>query len=179
MSAPSKRQDAGHAVAGLFDRASSTGGLAARGPRPLEPQPATTSAHTRPATRRRRPRSAARRHAASGSRRGGDAGAPRRRAHRIASRRSCARCRGPARTGHTRTLGSKFVAAGVLAAAIELLEHASIDMRGVAAGDHDEMKARARDALRRAGATARRRPSVSTDLAAIERRPTRSDSVCC
>ena len=56
----------------------------------------------------------------------------------------------PGRTGQARTLGSKFVAAGVLAAAIELLEHGSIDMRGVGAGDLDEMTARARSALIRA-----------------------------
>ena len=56
----------------------------------------------------------------------------------------------PARTGQPRTLGSKFVATGVLAAAIELLREGSVEMEGVAAGDLDEMKARARAALLRA-----------------------------
>jgi hypothetical protein len=59
----------------------------------------------------------------------------------------------PARTGEPRTLGSKFVATGVLAAAIELLRASGIDMHGVQAGDHAEMTARARDALKRAAAT--------------------------
>jgi hypothetical protein len=75
----------------------------------------------------------------------------------------------PARTGGPRTLGAKFVAAGVLAAAIELLEHTAIDMHGVAAGDLHEMTARARDALERAGAThgvARRRRCLAITLAA-------------
>jgi hypothetical protein len=55
--------------------------------------------------------------------------------------------------GGQRTLGAKFVAAGVLGAAIELLERGAIDMHGVIAGDHAEMTARARAALLRAGAT--------------------------
>jgi hypothetical protein len=58
----------------------------------------------------------------------------------------------PSRTGQPRTLGSKFVATGALAAAIELLRDGSIDMYGVAAGDLEEMKARARAALIRAAA---------------------------
>jgi hypothetical protein len=53
----------------------------------------------------------------------------------------------PARTGQSRTLGSKFVGTGILAAAIELIAAGEIDMRGVAAGDLDEMTARARAAL--------------------------------
>ena len=59
----------------------------------------------------------------------------------------------PSRTGGQRTLGAKFVAAGVLSAAIELLEQGAIDMHGVTAGDQAEMTARARAALLRAGAT--------------------------
>jgi hypothetical protein len=58
----------------------------------------------------------------------------------------------PSRTGEPRTLGSKFVATGALAAAIELIREGSIDMYGVAAGDLEEMKARARAALIRAAA---------------------------
>jgi hypothetical protein len=61
--------------------------------------------------------------------------------------------RAASRTGGQRTLGAKFVAAGVLGAAIELLERGAIDMHGVIAGDHAEMTARARDALLRAAAT--------------------------
>jgi len=53
----------------------------------------------------------------------------------------------PARTGQPRTLGSKFVATGVMAAAIELLEQAEPDMHGVAAGDLEAMRERARTAL--------------------------------
>jgi hypothetical protein len=53
----------------------------------------------------------------------------------------------PTRTGGPRTLGSKFVAAGVLTAAIELLRSGAVDMHGVAAGDLTEMTARARAAL--------------------------------
>jgi hypothetical protein len=67
----------------------------------------------------------------------------------------------PARTGGPRTLGSKFVATGVLTAAIELLERVEVDMHGVAAGDPAEMAQRARDALPRAAALpdeAARRP---------------------
>ncbi len=52
----------------------------------------------------------------------------------------------PGRTGQPRTLGSKFVATGVLAAAIELLREVDVDMDGVEAGDLAEMTARARGA---------------------------------
>ena len=55
----------------------------------------------------------------------------------------------PARTGQPRTLGTKFVATGVLAAAIELIRERGIDMDGVEAGDLAEMAARARAALLR------------------------------
>jgi hypothetical protein len=53
----------------------------------------------------------------------------------------------PARTGQPRTLGSKSVATGVPAAAIELLRERGIDMEGVQAGDLVETTARARAAL--------------------------------
>ena len=56
----------------------------------------------------------------------------------------------PARTGGRRTLGSKFVATGLLTAAIELARAVDIDMHGVDAGDVDELTARCRDALLRA-----------------------------
>jgi hypothetical protein len=57
----------------------------------------------------------------------------------------------PSRTNGPRTLGTKFVATGVLIAAIHLLREVDVDMHGVAAGDEDEMVARAREALLRAG----------------------------
>ena len=58
----------------------------------------------------------------------------------------------PSRTDGPRTLGTKFVATGVLVAAIELLRSVEVDMHGVAAGDDQEMAARARAALVRARA---------------------------
>jgi len=58
----------------------------------------------------------------------------------------------PDRTGQPRSHGSKFVATGVLMAAVELLGEVDVDMWGVAAGDLDAMKARARAALITAGA---------------------------
>jgi hypothetical protein len=151
MSAPSKRKDAGHAVAGLFGRASSTGGLATREARPLEPQPEASLASSPDASEaaakaarqaRRNSRSAERGAGETRVRLGVELTEAESAFLRALSR--------PARTGEARTLGSKFVAAGVLAAAIELLEQAAIDMRGVGAGDHDEMTARARHALIRA-----------------------------
>jgi hypothetical protein len=56
----------------------------------------------------------------------------------------------PGRTNGPRSLGTKFVATGVLVAAIELLRSVDVDMHGVAAGDEPEMAARARAALRKA-----------------------------
>jgi hypothetical protein len=125
MTAAAKHQDAGAAVAGLFDRASATGGLAGR-------QAAA------PVARTCEPGSAA---ADPRVRLGVELTEP-----QIAFLRALSR---PTRTGGPRTLGAKFVAAGVLAAAIELLEQAAIDMHGVAAGDLAEMTARARDAAAR------------------------------
>lgn len=58
----------------------------------------------------------------------------------------------PGRTSGPRTLGTKFVATGVLVAAIELLRTVDVDMNGVARGDEPEMATRARAALIRAGA---------------------------
>jgi hypothetical protein len=119
------RRHAGTAVAGLFERATATGGLAGRAPQ---------------SPSRGDPREAA----ASDTRlrlgvelTDGE----------IEFLRSLSR---PARTGGPRTLGSKFVGTGVLAAAIELLRSVDVDMSGVAAGDLDEMTARARAALMRA-----------------------------
>jgi hypothetical protein len=57
----------------------------------------------------------------------------------------------PSRTNGPRTLGTKFVATGVLIAAIELLREVDVDMHGIAAGDEHEMVARARAGLLRAG----------------------------
>jgi hypothetical protein len=121
MSAP-KRADAGAAVAGLFTRNSATGGLARR-----------EADH--------RPRAAS----AGGEvrlRQGVELTES-----EVDFLRSLSR---PGRTGQPRTLGSKFVATGVLAAAIDLLHTGGIDMHGVEAGDLTEMTTRAREALRRA-----------------------------
>ena len=121
MSAP-KRADAGAAVAGLFTRSSATGGLARR----------DTDQRARTAN--------------------GSSQARLRQGVELTESdidflRSLSR---PGRTGQPRTLGSKFVATGLLAAAIELLRAGDVDMHGVEAGDLDEMTARARDALLRA-----------------------------
>jgi hypothetical protein len=128
VSAP-KRSDAGAAVAGLFAESSATGGLATRPPR--EERPARVTVRRDPVARVRQGVELAE--------------------DDVVWLRSVSR---PARTGQPRTLGSKFVATGVLAAAIELLRTAGIDMDGVEAGDLDEMTARAREALLRAAVAA-------------------------
>jgi hypothetical protein len=120
-----RRPDAETAVSGLFARPTATGGLAGR-----RPDPTPTS------------------HAAGSTLRQGVELSE----DDVDFLRSLSR---PARTGQPRTLGSKFVATGVLAAAIEILRDAGIDMDGVAAGDAVEMKGRAFSALRRAGGEAR------------------------
>jgi hypothetical protein len=129
-----RRRDAGAAVAGLFANTTATGGLAGR---------------EDAATRRQ-----------EGRRAQGGAGVSRDRAARVrvgvelteeqsGYLRALSR---PSRTNGPRTLGTKFVATGVLVAAIELLRTVDVDMHGVAAGDDAEMAARARAALLRAGA---------------------------
>jgi hypothetical protein len=127
-----QRPTTGEAVAGLFSRPNATGGLARAGA-------AADRANGKEAVASPRPTSSG----AGGSRvRLGveltDA--------EIAYLRGLSR---PGRTGESRTLGAKFVATGILAAAIELLEHTHIDMAGVRAGDELEMAARARAALLR------------------------------
>jgi hypothetical protein len=124
-----RRPDAGVAVAGLFSNPTATGGLAGRGVR-------VPDVHASDATARARERAVRLGVELSDA--------------QITFLRGLSR---PSRTGGQRTLGAKFVAAGVLSAAIELLEHGAIDMHGVTAGDHAEMTARARDALLRAGTT--------------------------
>jgi hypothetical protein len=123
MSAP-KRAEAGAAVAGLFARTTATGGLARR-------EHAVPEATEAPAS-----------FATSRVRQGVELTEDETGYLRSLSR--------PGRTGQPRTLGSKFVATGVLAAAIELLRTGDINMHGVEAGDSAEMTARARDALIRA-----------------------------
>lgn len=116
-----RRQDAGVAVAGLFNNGSVTGGLAGRQSSP--------------------PRAAV-------------APGERVRVGVELTDEQSAYLRGlsrPSRTNGPRTLGTKFVATGVLIAAIELLRAVDVDMHGVAAGDEGEMVARAREALLRAG----------------------------
>jgi hypothetical protein len=124
MTAP-KRADAGAAVAGLFTNTSATGGLARRQP--------DSPVHRVPAASEERLRQGVELTVSD-----------------VDFLRSLSR---PGRTGQPRTLGSKFVATGVLAAAIELLREHGIDMSGVEAGDLAEMTARARDALVRATST--------------------------
>jgi hypothetical protein len=123
MSSP-RRADAGVAVSDLFARSSATGGLATR-PEP-EPIPERVTARHEPIARLRQ-------------------GVELTEAD-VDFLRSLSR---PARTGQPRTLGSKFVATGVLAAAIELLRERGIDMHGIEAGDLAAMTARARAALER------------------------------
>jgi hypothetical protein len=119
-----RRADAGVAVAGLFTGSSATGGLARRAPAPA------SAAHVTPTDRTQRLRQGVELDERD-----------------VEFLRSLSR---PGRTGQPRTLGSKFVATGVLAAAIELLRIADVEMNGVEAGDLTEMTARAREALRQA-----------------------------
>ena len=125
MSGP-RRADAGVAVSDLFARSSATGGLATR--TGTEPVIERVVARHEPIARLRQ-------------------GVELTEAD-VDFLRSLSR---PARTGQPRTLGSKFVATGVLAAAIELLRERGIDMDGVQAGDVAEMANRARAALLGAG----------------------------
>ena len=146
-----KRGDTSAAVAGLFDRPSATGGLAGRD------MPAVAAADGRRDARLEAS-------VPAGARGGVAATAPAARVRlgvelseeQIAYLRGLSR---PARTGGPRTLGSKFIATGVLAAAIELLQATHVDMHGVAAGDVAELTARARAALIRAAATASKEPA--------------------
>jgi hypothetical protein len=135
------RADAGPAVAGLFANSTATGGLATRSARG-EPQ-TRISARRDPVARLRHGVELAE--------------------DDVAFLRSISR---PARTGQPRTLGSKFVASGVLAAAIALLRTAGVDMHGVEAGDLDEMTARARDALTRAALEHTRGDDTAPDTTA-------------
>ncbi|MDA0166286.1 hypothetical protein OM076_38835 [Solirubrobacter ginsenosidimutans] len=116
-----KRADAGAAISGLFGTSSATGGLARRASEPAARVEAT------PTHREQRLRQGVELDERD-----------------VEFLRSLSR---PRRTGQPRTLGSKFVATGVLAAAIELLREREIDMDGVEAGDLTEMTARARSAL--------------------------------
>jgi hypothetical protein len=124
-----RRADAGAAIAGLFANPTATGGLAGRGARVSDVRASEGNARER-AVRLGVELSDA----------------------QITFLRGLSR---PSRTGSQRTLGAKFVAAGVLSAAIELLEQGAIDMHGVIAGDLAEMTARARAALLRAAADQR------------------------
>ncbi len=118
-----RRTDAGAAVAGLFARSTATGGLATRQP-PRAPLAASPTARTlRQCVELQ--------------------------AQEVSFLRELSR---PDRTGQSRSHGSKFVATGVLMAAVELLGEVDVDMWGVQAGDVEAMKARARAALIAAGA---------------------------
>src|SRR3954451_10393162 len=102
-----KRADAGEAVAGLFSRASATGGLARRIPAPRASEAVTRVRVGVELTNEDND-----------------------------YLRNLSR---PDRTGQPRTLGTKFVATGVIAAAIELLQDVEVDMHGVEASDHAAM----------------------------------------
>src|SRR3954451_19833334 len=126
MSTTSKRPDAEAAVAGLFGRTTVTGGLAGRNqqpepPDPLDDQPAGDADRAGQNLAGREPRV---RLSVELTER------------ELAFLRALSR---PSRTGQPRTLGAKFVATGVLVAAIELLASAEVDMYGVHAGDAVEM----------------------------------------
>ena len=143
VSAPN-RADAGAAVAGLFANSTATGGLATRPPH--DEAPARVSARRDPVARLRQGVELAE--------------------DDVAFLRSLSR---PARTGQPRTLGSKFVATGVLAAAIELLRTGAIDMHGVEAGDlgGDDRPGPRRAHARGAPAHARRRRRSRHDTGGI------------
>jgi len=129
-----RRADAGTAVAGLFANATATGGLAGR----------ENEATGRQEGRRAQAEARSSRERAARVRVGVELTEEQSGYLRALSR--------PGRTNGPRTLGTKFVATGVLVAAIELLRTVDIDMHDVAAGDDREMAARARAALLRAGA---------------------------
>jgi len=118
-----RRTDAGAAVAGLFARSTATGGLATR-------EPARAPSVTAAAARTLRQ-------------------CVELLEHEVSYLRGLSR---PDRTGQPRSHGSKFVATGVLMAAVELMAEVDVDMWGVEAGDIEAMKARARAALIAAGA---------------------------
>ncbi len=118
-----RRTDAGAAVAGLFARSTATGGLATR---QQPPAPLATSPTARTL------RQCVELHE-----------------QEVSFLRELSR---PDRTGASRSHGSKFVATGVLMAAVELLGEVEVDMWGVQAGDVEAMKDRARVALIAAGA---------------------------
>jgi hypothetical protein len=141
----SRRADTSAAVAGLFERPSATGGLAGRnGQGEAEVDVEATRADRPPDKRGRNdgPADEAIASPVTRVRLGVELAEV-----EAAYLRSLSR---PALTGGPRTLGSKFVATGVLVAAIELIRDGAIDMHGVAAGDLAEMTQRARDALVRA-----------------------------
>jgi hypothetical protein len=137
-----RRQDAGAAVGGLFAGSSATGGLAGRNDAP-DGTRTLDSASQRP-KRGTAPRQSA------------PSEARVRLSVELTERQSTfLRSLGrPARTGGPRTLGAKFIATGLLIAAIELVERVDIDMRNVASGDVADMASRARDALLSAVETA-------------------------
>jgi hypothetical protein len=133
----SRRADAGTAVAGLFGTNSATGGLARRVPDPaarVEVAPASFAQRLRQGVELDE--------------------------RDVEFLRSLSR---PGRTGQPRTLGSKFVATGVLAAAIEMLRVGDVDMYGVEAGDLTEMTARAREALMQAALRLHEAEGVADD----------------
>lgn len=147
-----KRPDAGAAVAGLFARHTTTGGLA----RGRQDQAATDD---------QRPQLTGGGDRGAPSAVGGPVGVPVRLGvelgeDEIAWLRTVSR---PARTGAPRFLGAKFVATGLLTAAIQLAKTGGIEMYGITAGDNSAMAARAHEALVRAALTQTDRPNAPID----------------
>src|SRR3954468_18745938 len=114
-----KRTNAGVAAAGLFSRPSATGGLATREPVMVRRVASSVVQRLRQGVELL--------------------------AEDVDFLRELGR---PVRTGQPRTLGSKFVATGVLTGAIRVLRERGIDMDGIEAGDVEAMATRAYEALR-------------------------------
>jgi hypothetical protein len=149
----SRRQDAGAAVAGLFANPTATGGLAGRQDGPASGR-SGRRAEPESVGNEGRARGAGARDSAHAKAGGLQLAARVRVGVELTDEQSgyLRALSRPDRTNGPRTLGTKFVATGVLVAAIELLRTVDVDMHGVAAGDGAEMAARARAALLRGGA---------------------------
>src|SRR3954451_4488344 len=117
-----KRTDAGVGAAGLFSRPSATGGLASREPVAVRRVASSVVQRLRQGVELL--------------------------AEDVDFLRELGR---PVRTGQARTLGSKFVATGVLTGAIRVLRERGIEKDGIEAGDHETMAERAYRALKGAG----------------------------
>lgn len=146
-----RRQDAGAAVAGLFANVTATGGLASRehsAPGPAERRGSAADDDGGVDTHVSEARSLASPSVGALERTSSVRVGVELTEEQSSFLRALSR---PRRTNGPRTLGTKFVATGVLVAAIELLRTVEVEMHGVTAGDAAEMAARARAALIQAG----------------------------